>query len=59
MHDTLQETMGNRVPDAYVDFSAMPQTKAATFTFHALCAIGKTLSQRIALTVSDDNTVCF
>lgn len=55
----LQETMGNRVPDASVDFSAMPQTKAATFTFHVLCAIGKTLSQRIALTVSEDNTVCF
>ncbi len=55
----LQETMGNRVPDGHVDFSAMPQTKAATFTFHALCAVGETLSQRIALTVSDDNTVCF
>lgn len=51
----LQETMGNRVPDAYVDFSAMPQTKAATFTFHALCAIGKTLSQRIALTGQTDH----
>lgn len=55
----LQETMGNRVPDAYVDFSAMPQTKAATFTFHAFCKIGKALSQRTALTATEDNTVCF